>query len=182
MRRSLIALVLASAALSNSAARADNWWTRFWCGVHADMTDVNMWPQQYVGYDRMAARAPFDVMVANGWRVQNTLSNYHFRDGGTELNDAGVMKLRYILTETPMQYRQVYVLRGDKPEVTLARLQTVEAAVAALSYEGTIVPVMETTVPPRGTSADYVNEVYTRARGAMRDPVLPAASTEDEGN
>ena len=40
-------------------------------------------------------------MVANGWRRQNLLSDYHFNEENPQLNLAGETKVHYILTQMP---------------------------------------------------------------------------------
>lgn len=104
--------ILTIAALAPAVAAAgDTWWAGTWKGWKREFHHNNVWPEQYLDHDRAAARAPFEMMVANGWRLQNTISSYHFNEQTGELNETGRLKLKSILFETPAAYRSIYILR-----------------------------------------------------------------------
>ena len=92
-------------------ARA-NWIGEFFYCMARDTKRRNCWPKPFVCPDRQAVRAPFVVMVNNGWRFQNMLGDHHFASDTGELNEAGRIKVRWILTQAPQQHRSVYVYKA----------------------------------------------------------------------
>ena len=72
---------------------AENWWHKFWGQVDLHRKRVNVWPEPFVGHDRELVRGPFRQMADNGWKTQNTFSDYLFDPGSNELNAAGQAKL-----------------------------------------------------------------------------------------
>ncbi len=89
MRRSAIVAGCLLALAMGRSGQAENWfsdsWHDFWAATHRN----NAWPEAFIPADRYAARAPFATCVANGWRAQNTLVDYHFDDETGRLNEAG---------------------------------------------------------------------------------------------
>ncbi|MGH7139833.1 MAG: hypothetical protein ACREHD_29185, partial [Pirellulales bacterium] len=76
------------------------------------------WPAPFLEPDRMAARAPFAVMINNGWRTQNTLGDDHFDTDTGLLNEAGELKVREILAYSPPEHRTVFVLQARDEQET----------------------------------------------------------------
>lgn len=136
----------------------------------------NAWPEPFIYPDRAAVCAPFGVMIHNGWRLQNTLATHHFREGTTELTEAGKMKVMLIVTEVPPQNRTIYVERAGLPQITEGRIRNVQVFAASSSMEGLSPPVFETGIPARGWPADQI-DVTTRAfRDSAPEPRLPERS------
>jgi hypothetical protein len=125
----------------------------------------------------MSVRAPYAVMVNNGWRAQNTLGDEHFDAETGALNDAGRLKVRDILTYSPPEHRTVYVLQANEEELTVARRRAVGDFVSGLNTisEGPL--VADTNIAPRGWSAENVSAIGTRFNATMPDPRLPPATT-----
>lgn len=136
----------------------------------------NLWPDTFTGLDRRAVAAPCDIMVNNGYRMQNTLGPYHFDEGTNELNEAGRLKIASILTEEPEQYRTLFVERDAAAEITSARIASVKDAAAKLALDGPSPEVLAVAVPARGTPADQLNGVFTRWSASMPNPQLPKAT------
>jgi hypothetical protein len=145
--------------------------------MHRDYRRNNCWPDPFLVPDRMSVRAPFAVMINNGWRVQNTLGDEHFDPETGALNDAGKLKVRDILTYSPPQHRTVYVLQAHQDELTAARRRAVGDFVSGLNTisEGPL--VAETNIPPRGWPAENVSAIGTRFNATAPDPRLPPATT-----
>lgn len=179
MVRLKIALLTILAAHGAAASvHAENWcsfgaWQGHWL-------QNNRWPEQHLEHDRIAVRAPFQAMIANGWRSQNTISNYHFNEFTGELNDAGKLKLRAVLFDTPVEWRTVYVLRADTPTITAARMQSVQKITGELMQGEASPDILLTTIEPRGTRGDISNGVHRAFMENAPAPVLPAR-TEAEG-
>lgn len=181
MSRSLaVSMLVAAAALAPVSASADNWFTwRPW----AFHTKQNVkWPDQFVDHDRGAARAPFQAMIANGWRSQNTVANYHFNEETGELNDTGRLKVRSVIMETPVEWRAVYVLRADSPDLTANRVKAVQEYAVELSQGEPPPPVLVTVIEPRGTRGDVANGVNQRFMENAPAPVIPITSPQADEN
>jgi hypothetical protein len=100
--------------------------------VARDIKRRNCWPEPFDAPDRYAVRSPFGVMVDNGWRRQNLLGDYHFVDQGGELTEAARIKIRWIVTEAPVQHRTIYVQAASNPQLTAARIDSVQQLTAQL--------------------------------------------------
>ena len=112
-------------------------------------------------------------VTANGWRIQNTLSDHHFEDDSAQLTEAGRLKVAAIINETPLAYRAVFILRDADPDITAGRIASVQEAVSVVLGDRPPVPIFETYDKPRGTPAFYVDEVTRRYQATIPDPRLP---------
>lgn len=121
------------------------------------------WPSPYVCPDRMHVRAPFDLMVQNGWRRQNLLSPHHFNAEGTALSTAGELKVRWILTQAPPQFRQIFVERSIDPNQTAQRLAIAEQFAVQVA-PGEQPMITETNLIAEGRPASVVDAINTRSR------------------
>jgi hypothetical protein len=120
-----------------------------------DTCEVNRWPYPYVCWDRAAARAPFPGMIENAWRRQNLVADYHFGADGTQLSEAGQGKVRWILTEAPLQHRTVFVRRGETPQQTAARMKAVGEYAAKIAPDGGPPSILESNLSPPGYPAGW---------------------------
>ncbi len=120
-----------------------------------DTCEVNSWPNPYVGWDRAAQRAPYPGMIANAWRRQNLLADYHFGADGAQLSEAGQSKIRWILTEAPVEHRTVFVRRGETPQQTASRMDAVKEYALKVAPEGGPPNVIESNVGPAGYPAGW---------------------------
>ena len=149
---------------------------RTWLSICRDFKRNNNWPDPFVTADRVTARVPFDACVANGWRIQNTLSEHHFVENSAELTESGQLKVAAIINESPLCYRAIFVLRGTDAELTSNRVASIQDAASRYLGDRPPVPVFETYDKPRGTPAYYVDEVTRRYQATIPDPRLPAES------
>ncbi len=175
----LIALVAVFASASTADAQLP-WLRSFAHSVVVDFHRNNCWPEPFMQADREATRIPFNAMVANGWRLQNALTDHHFEPTTGRLNEAGKLKAYRILTEVPKQHRTIYVLRAKSAEETAARLDGVEKLVATYAAEGIQGNVVLSTVTPRGWPAERVDAVTRAFQASAPEPRLSAATTEDD--
>lgn len=132
-----------------------------------------MWPTQYVEQPRQTICQTFDLMVQSGWRRQNLLGSYHFQPGSAELSEAGELKLRWILTQTPPARRNVFVERGATSEETADRVAAVERHIAKMSHLESAGTVSDTNLVEYGRSAQTVDAVFTGFSANQPAPVLP---------
>lgn len=179
MKRRYTAAVLIGLSAVAGTAEA-NWFTNFCKNVHRDYRRNNCWPEPFVYDDREAVKAPFGVMIAKGWRSQNTLMDHHFSLETGELNEAGRLKVKQILWHTPPAHRALYVVRGANQDVTAVRVDAVQEAVVAASPQGDLPPVLEVDYGPTGWPADYIDNLAKRYQATMPDPRLPAADDGGE--
>jgi hypothetical protein len=179
LRYGLAILLLWTIVLSASPAQAQ-WFSNFWEGVHRDYHRNVAWPEPFLKADRDSVTTPFALMVSNGWRRQNLLSDYHFNDDTSQLNLAGETKLRYIMTQMPPQRRAVFVQRALTSDVTAGRLEAVQLAavkIASANGDKSIPQVAESDLPNDGWPADEINDVAKRFQSTRPDPRLTNASS-----
>lgn len=163
--------------LTTATARGDVF-SRVWHGYKQNRD----WPYPFVYPDREQVRSTMSIIVDNGWRTQNTIGEQYFIDEGSELSEAGKLKLRYIARLAPAQRRTVFVLEADDPTVTTARVEAVQTAMAHFLAAGEEPSVTTTRVPNLGSSADYIDQVERKFRDTTPDPRIPKESTEDSAN
>jgi hypothetical protein len=177
MRR--IVLTLVFVALSASVAQAG--WSEFWDRVHSDWHRMNAWPQPFLHADRDLVRQPLLLMTNNGWRMQNTLGDHLFEPEKQSLTQAGQLKVRWIVTQTPQHRRTVFVLRGTSPETTLARVDAVQAMISQIDPQGSRPEVLLTDKIPAGGSGDYFDSVDRQLKESIPAPRLPAPTGAGSG-
>lgn len=148
----------------------------FWSNMRRDYKRNQSWPEPFLRPDREAVNLPFAIMVANGWRRQNLMSDYHFDENTAQLNLAGEMKLRYILTQMPPNRRTVFVQRGLTPDVTSTRIELVHRAGLAMIANGAMPDVVESDLPNDGWPADDIDAVGRQFRATRPDPRLKDVS------
>jgi len=164
-------------------ARAD-FLEQFIHNVIRDTKRNNCWPKPFLYPDRQAARVPFVLMVNNGWRRQNMLGDYHFRQDNGKLSESGRLKVQWILTEAPRHHRTIYVHRASSPEETATRMAVVRAQVFALvGTHGEPPAIVESSVSPAGWPAERVDSIGRKFLSTAPDPRLPTqvgSSSESE--
>jgi hypothetical protein len=144
--------------------------------IARDVKRRQCWPKPFVCPDRQAVRAPFVVMVANGWQRQTTLSDYyHFDPTNGQLTEAGRLKVQWILTEAPECHRAVFVHNSLSPQETAARLKAVQELAFQIVPPGTMPVVLLTDVAPQGWPAAWVESVGEKFQKTIPDPRLPKA-------
>jgi hypothetical protein len=155
MRRNVVAAMVLVLGLCASA-QADGWFRQLWHNVRTDCARNNAWPEPFNHVDHEAATAIFDVQIAKGMQVQNTLGAYHFDSETGQITEAGKLKVEWILTKAPARNRTVYVERGLTQDVTSARMQSVRGYSTRFTPTGMTADFFETTLPPRRSPADPI--------------------------
>ncbi len=173
MKKLLTCLVLTAAAAATSPVRAG--WDEFWNGVHSGYEANNNWPSPYVEADRVAVMAPFHMMVSKGWERQNLIGDNYFDEGTSKLNQAGVMKIRSILSQSQPEHRTIFVERDLADDVTKARLDLVERAAAAMQSRGPLPEVLVSDLTTEGRSAELVAAEHKAYVGSVPTPRLAKA-------
>jgi hypothetical protein len=165
-------ILFAWTILLAAAPAQAQWFSNFCDNVCRDYKRNKYWPEPFIWADRKATIAPFGQMVANGWRRQNLLSDYHFNGDNTQLNSAGEAKLRYILTQMPPARRTIFVQQGLSPEETASRMNLVNQAAIRIVPPGTIPQVEESDLPNDGWPADDIDAVARKFNATRPDPRL----------
>ena len=149
----------------------------FYRSVKRDFKRNNCWPEPFLAADRVATRAPFHVMVRNGWQRQNMIGDYHFDESGRQLNTAGELKINWVLTEAPRHHRTVYVHRAESKKETDIRIAAVRAYAQSILPEGKLLAIEETTVGMDGWSAERVSAIIRQFQ-EMEPPDLEKVLTK----
>ncbi len=152
----------------------------FLSSIARDTKRRNCWPAPFVYADRDMYHQAMSVQITAGWERQNLLSDFHFLPGGVELTEAGRMRVQWILREAPEARRQIYVHRGDSPQETAVRMQTVQRLVDKSAYI-TNVPILESTRTDEGWPADRIDTVSKKAVTSAPDPKLMGSATSGTG-
>lgn len=135
-----------------------------------------VWPRQFVPASRRPICQAYAAMVNNGWRRQNLLGDYHFDPDTQELTRAGELKLQWILTQAPVNRRDVYVQRGENVAETATRIATVHGYTARMSPAVGAVRVNDTHIVAEGHSAGSVDNMFIGFQTNQPPPVLPAST------
>jgi hypothetical protein len=173
---SLVLFTLGSA----TQASAECWVSSFFKSIVRDIKDRQVWPDQYRPLDKAAQKAPFPVMIENGWRRQNLLVDAHFDQNTKQLTEAGQIKVRWILTAAPQQHRSIYVHAAGTTEDTSARIASVQQYVSKVSPND-LPPILTTTISEEGWSAQQIDQIGKKYLEGMPAPKLPSASGSSAG-
>lgn len=136
------------------------------------------WPYPYVCRDRIEVHRPLEIGVEQGWKLQNTLSDYHFDPETGALTDAGKTKIDAILVESPCAFRAVFVLNARDVQRSVARMESVQEYLGNNPFAQDV-PIFETCTVPFTFPAQYVDRVardFIETTPTPRIPVVSGAS------
>lgn len=167
------------AILGSFSHSAQAGWYEFWHRVHLDWKRNNAWPEPFVRADRRAYFEPFNIMTSKGWLRQNTVGHHHFHRDTNQLTEAGELKVRWILSTVPQEHKIIVVVRGNSPEATAIRQDSVQQLATRLLPEGALPEVRLTGIEPRGWPARDIDAIGRKQQAAMPAPILP--SPDDSG-
>jgi hypothetical protein len=173
-------LLVAWTILTAATPAKAQWFETFCEKVKRDYHRNQCWPEPFLQADRAATIAPFGVMVANGWRRQNLISDYHFDEEKHQLSLAGETKLRFILTQMPPSRRTIFVQQGLTQEETALRMNAVNNAAVKILPPGVMPNVVESDLPNDGWPADDVDAVARRFNATRPDPRLQAVQSNGD--
>lgn len=180
MRRCV--LLACALGLAGNCSYALGGWAEFWDRVHTDFHRNNCWPQPFQNTDRELTRAPLIVMTAAGWRLHNTLSDHFFNFEDQSINQAGELKIRWIVTQAPPHRRTVFVLRGSNAEATANRVAAAQRVIDRFVPDGPRPEVLITDIVPVGASGDYFDQVDRQLKQSIPAPRLPDMESTSQGN
>jgi len=116
--------------------------------IFRDTVELQRWPQPYACWDNQAARACYPIMIQNGWRRQNLLADHDFNADGNALSPAGEHKVRWILTQAPLQHRTIFVRKAETADQTATRIAAVRDYAAKVAPDGGPASILETHLNP----------------------------------
>lgn len=90
------------------------------------------WPYPMNCEDRASVRDAMAMQRQEGWISETTLYDLHFDPHTQQLNSSGITHLKWILYETPHQYRTVHVAGGPVAEVNQVRVNNVQQSATEL--------------------------------------------------
>jgi len=151
-----------------------------WHDFHYNFHLNNCWPLPYVYADRAHVRDTMESQVANGWRRQHLLGDHYFNSETSELTEAGQIKVRWILTQAPEHRRTLFVQRSLNPDVTQARIASVEQAASQVLGPGETPVIQDTHLMAEGHPAADVASTAIRYRDTKPAPQLPAVTNETD--
>jgi ribosomal protein S30 len=128
----------------------------------------------------MYVRAPFNLMVQNGWRRQNLIGRHHFSEDTGELTRAGELKVDWVTNQAPPERRQIFVTRSHDRKLTRQRLDKVRSYAATVASGGLPPLVSDTHLISEGRPAVTVDSINSAFKDSMPIPTLPAASSGGE--
>ena len=178
-KRFALAFVVVVVGACQQEARAGERFDQFVHELHLGYLRNSCWPKPFIYPDRKAVFAPMDVMANNGWRRNNLLGAHHFDAETASLNEAGKLRVAWILTQAPMHRRTVFVERSLNSVETGRRIEAAQQFAATVAPEGTI-QVVDTHIISEGRSAVDVDTTNVRFRESAPAPILPTASAIDE--
>ncbi len=177
------AVIVTTFAYAGPAQAQNCWrWEVFWDSVARDWERNNCWPEPFIRADRYAVRAPFVLMVHNGWRRQNLLADHHFEEGTSVLNEAGRIRIRWIATQAPKHHRTIYLSRAENPEMTADRVAAVQEYLGQVVQQGDVPTVLETDLDAFGWPASRVDMIERQWQNSAPDPRLPEPAASSSGS
>ena len=176
--RILALLVLSLVQFSATSAQAQ-WFGNFWHEFKSDYSRNKHWPEPMVQNDRMAVAVPIGMMVSKGWQKQMLLCDYHFEANSEQLNQAGEMHVRYILTQAPIRHRTIFVQRGLTPDVTADRIASVQQTVMRMQPQAQPPAIYESDMFNDGVAARGVGVTSKKWDSSQPEPRLPAPKGDD---
>jgi hypothetical protein len=136
-----------------------------------------MWPWPYVCPDRIAVREPFGIMVNNGWRRENLLGAHYFNPETNQLNAAGELRVKWIMTQEPPQRRNIFVERELDATVNSQRIAAIRDYAVKVAPDSRAPQIAETNLMSEGRPAAIVDFTNTKFQQSMPIPALPAAQS-----
>lgn len=149
--------------------------------IARDVKRRQCWPDPFEAPDRATVRAPFAIQVANGWRRQNMLGEFHFEPGTGQLTEAGRLKVRWILITGPQQHRLIYVHTADGDEETAARIAAVQQLALQITPNN-VPPITPTSISDDGWPAADVDMIGRACQGSKAAPRIPFLPSTTQGS
>ncbi|MCA9183951.1 MAG: hypothetical protein KDA51_20960 [Planctomycetales bacterium] len=134
-----------------------------------------MWPLPFRAQDTRAVLDHFAVQRNNGWKLHNTIGASMFDPITQQLTDSGKAQVRWIVTRAPLDRRVVFVLQGDAPNQTAARVESTQLAISEIIPVGPLPQLYVTDQDAPGSSGVYQTAITRAMQTSVPAPRLTAA-------
>ena len=181
MRKTLLLLLGASLILLANLPVEAGWMTAARRDFYRSHYRSHCWPYPYNLMDQQSVRSPFQMMVANGWQMQNMIRSEHFESGSEKLNESGRRHVHWVLTRAPKTQRVLFVEPGESARQTARRLAAVEHRARLTENDETGVEVVLATVAPPAVTPLRATEVGSAPRTQPRRLRMPTTADQTEG-
>lgn len=184
MRKKRLGLICASLTLSvvtSHCALGED----LLCRMHQSFERNRWWPQPFTEMDRSAVKNAFCINADHGYRKQNTLVDPLFDAETQQLNAAGEAYVKMIVVRSQVSRRDIWVVRGPSEEATVARIDSVQQAVAKLAPRGAMPSVtISDRVPAlmQGSTIDAFRRQYDSSTPPPRIPAMESSSSSSSGS
>lgn len=156
------------------AEEPSSFWTNYYRNVR--------WPMPFRAQDVGAVSSYFDLQRENGWRMHNTIGHAMFDQQTQTLTQAGRNHIQSILRDNPSNRKVVFVLQGQTPQQTSARVQSTEVAISELLPVGDLPPVYVTDRDAPGSSGSYQTAITKAWNGSVPVPRLTSQGSSGSGS
>jgi hypothetical protein len=146
-------------------------------GFHYDYYRNKMWPLPFRSEDTKSVLDYFNVQRNNGWKLHNTVGAAMFDPQTQCLTDSGKSQVRWIVSRAPQDRRVVFVLQGDTPEKTAARVESTQLAISEMIPVGPLPQLYLTDQDAPGSSGVYQTAVTRAMATSVPAPRLTANQT-----
>lgn len=136
---------------------------------------AHYWPLPYACQDREIVANVWNDQVANGWTEATTLYEYHFDSDTNELNQPGMMHLRWIMEHSPDNRRIAFVQSAYDGPVDDARIAAVKTSAQKYAGAGTIPNVLVRHTSPAGRPAVELERIRQNEMDSSPQPRISAA-------
>ena len=120
----VVASMAIVAAAGDGGYHTGDPWHNYWVDWHRN----NCWPEPFVEPDAESVYTAFQVDIIKAWEQQNLLGDPHFEPNSYKMSPAGLIKLRWILTQNPPEFRTPFIERTASDEITARRLAAAQQA------------------------------------------------------
>ncbi len=134
-----------------------------------------MWPLPFRAQDTQSVLDHFAVQRNNGWKLHNTIGASMFDPATQQLTDSGKAQVRWIVTRAPLDRRVVFVLQGDAPNQTAARVESTQLAISEIIPVGPLPQLYVTDQDAPGSSGVYQTAILRAMQTSVPAPRLTAA-------
>ncbi len=144
-------------------------------GFHYDYYRNKMWPMPFRAMDTQSVLDYFAVQRNNGWKLNNTLGASMFDPTTHQLTDSGKAHVRWIVSRAPQDRRVVFVLQGDAPNQTAARVESTQLAISQMVPVGPLPQLYLTDQDAPGSSGVYQTAIIRAMSTSIPAPRLGAS-------
>ncbi len=134
------------------------------------------WPLPFNCWDREAYYAIMNQQYAYGLQAAHILTSEYFDSNTNELNRAGESRVAWIMQNSTINDKQIFVYEDQSGPVTDQRIASVNNIVNRWYSHLGQVTIAKSQVAPNRIPASYQQVILDQASGSQPAPVIPIAS------